>query len=66
MAEPGFMDRVLQDMTYWKAGVRDVIEAVKRNAEDTSRADQGWWNAYYLVLVEHPMAEAAVALLERR
>jgi hypothetical protein len=58
MAEPNFMDRVVRDTTAWKSATRDVIAAVKRNAEDGTRSDQMRFVAAYLKIVEHPAAEA--------
>jgi hypothetical protein len=65
MAEPGFMDAVVNDTTHWKAETRSVIQAIKRNAEDAARADQMSWCAAFMALVGHPSTDALEHLIPK-
>jgi len=63
MAEPGFMDAVVNDIPHFKAQTASVIEAVRLNALDCERADQMVWVAAFGEIVGLPATEALRALI---
>jgi hypothetical protein len=59
------MDAVVSDTTHWKAELRNVIQAVNRNAVDAARPDQLTWVAAAMEIVGHPATESLERLIAK-
>lgn len=56
MAEPGFMEAVIENTVHARMQTAQVIASFLANAQDRTRKDQMKWGVAFLRIVKHPAA----------
>lgn len=63
LAEPGFIEAVVADLTYWRIEVHTVIESVRVTATNPQSPNYLKCVVAYMRIVGHPAADALADLI---